>query len=130
MKNAMWAGTAALSFLVACGQDTSGATGGTRCTPGATAAVAIAASGVTPKAVCMLPGGTVTFSNSDTVAHDIQSGAGCPLLNLGPIAAQASATATLPTVATCAYHDENDPTNAAFQGTVAVTNAPVGGPGY
>jgi plastocyanin len=85
---------------------------------------------VNPKAVCVLPGGTVKFTNGDTVAHDIESGAACTALNLGPIAAAAQATATMPTTGTCAFHDQDDPSSTAFQGTVAVTNAPVTGPGY
>lgn len=114
-------------LLVACG----GANGGSgSCNPGSIAAIVIKAGGVTPAAVCVLPGGSVTFTNEDTAAHDIQSGAACPQLNLGPIPAGESRMATFPTVATCSFRDELQPTNAAFQGLVSVTTGPVQGPGY
>jgi plastocyanin len=85
---------------------------------------------VSPLAVCVLPGGTVTFTNSDTVPHDIQSGTACPELNLGPIPPSQDRAVTFPAVGVCTYRDQNDPANAAFQGTVAVADAPVIGPGY
>lgn len=123
-----WSTALLVALLCGCGTTDDTTTGG--CTPRSTAAVAIAATGVTPKAVCVLPTGMVTFTNGDTVPHDIQSGVACPQLNLGAIAASASVTATFPTAATCPFHDELDPTNVAFQGTVAVSSGPVIGPGY
>ncbi|MFT3916691.1 MAG: hypothetical protein QM704_22205 [Anaeromyxobacteraceae bacterium] len=116
--------------LAACGGSSSesGAPGG--CTPGTSASIAISASGVSPKAVCVKPGGTVTFTNNDTAAHDIESGATCTALNLGAIAAAGTATATFPTAQTCTFHDQGDPSNTAFQGTVAVSSGQVTGPGY
>ncbi len=98
--------------------------------PASSAAIRITASGVTPTAVCVLPGGSVAFTNDDMVQHDIESGTGCPALNLGVIAPAQSKSATFPSAMTCPFHDAGSPTNAAFQGTVAVTSAPVSGPGY
>jgi plastocyanin len=98
--------------------------------PGPSAAITITSAGVAPKAVCVLPGGTVTFTNSDTVQHDIQSGTTCTELNLGVIAPAGSKSATLPTAAICPFHDAGAPSNTALQGTVAVTTAPATGPGY
>jgi plastocyanin len=80
--------------------------------------------------VCVLPGGTVNFVNNDTVAHDIESGTACPNLNLGPIAPATTRVATFTTAQTCAFHDAGSPSNLAFQGTVAVSDAPTSGAGY
>jgi hypothetical protein len=123
---------AAAALLGACGGTDNGTGGGT-CTPGPTASFSIMAAGLTPKAVCVLPGtGTVTFRNDDTAAHDIEdSGTTCPQLNLGVIAAGATrTTVAFPTATVCQFHDQLAPTNTAFQGTVAVTTGQVGGPGY
>jgi hypothetical protein len=127
----------ALSFVaiamvagaLACGGGGSSGGSGGSCTPGSTASMTLTSSGVSPKAVCVLPGGTVTFTNNDAAAHDIE-GSGCTELNLGPIAPAASKSATFPTSETCTFHDAGSPSNAAFQGTVAVTSAPASGPGY
>jgi plastocyanin len=123
----------AATVLAACGGGTSSTQGNGGCTPGQSAAVTIAASGVSPKAVCVLPNGTVTFTNHDTVAHAIEESpqiAACTGLNLGSIAAGQAATAPFPTAATCTYHDSSVPNDDAFKGTVAVTNVPATGPGY
>ncbi|MFO0583531.1 MAG: hypothetical protein U0229_14765 [Anaeromyxobacter sp.] len=116
--------------LSACGGSSSDTGGAGGCTPGASASITISSTGVSPKAVCVKPGGTVKFTNDDTAAHDIESGATCTALNLGAIVAAGSATATFPTAQTCAFHDQGDPTNTAFQGTVAVSSGQVTGPGY
>ena len=121
----------AAAALASCGGDApaAGAGGGT-CTPGTTAGITITATGVSPKAVCVLPAGTVRFTNSDTVAHTVQSVGGCTQLDLGPIAPAGSATATFPIEALCSFRDAAAPTSVAFQGTVAVTVAPATGGGY
>ncbi len=119
------------ALLGACGGSSSSGSSGTgSCTPGSTAAFSITSTGLAPKAVCVLPGGTVTFKNNDTAQHDIESGTTCTQLNLGVIAPGGSATATMPTAEICTFHDQLNPTNTAFQGTVAVTTAPAPGPGY
>lgn len=120
---------AMVAAALACGGGSSGGGSGGSCTPGPSASVAITSSGVSPKAVCVLPSGSVTFTNNDTVAHDIQ-GSGCTELNLGSIAPAGTKSATFSTTETCTFHDAGSPSNAAFQGTVAVTSAPASGPGY
>jgi len=85
---------------------------------------------VSPAAVCVQPGGSVTFTNADTVQHDVESGVACPELNLGVIAPAQSKTATFPVAEVCPFHDAGAPGNMAFQGTVAVTSTPTSGPGY
>ena len=113
------------ALLGACG-GTSSSGGGAGCAMTATAS--IAAAGVTPKAICVVPGGSVTFTNGDTAQHNMAvTGTSCPagpgLLNPG-----ASGTATFPTATACQFHDALAPTNTAFQGNIAVNAAPP--PGY
>ena len=127
---------AAATLLGACGgSDNTG--GGATCTPGPTTTVTITATGISPKAVCVLPStgptsGIVTFRNNDTVAHTIaHSGSTCLELDVGPIAPSSTAnSAPLATAMVCQFHDMAAPANTAFQGTVAVTTGSVGGPGY
>ncbi len=125
------AGAAAvIAVLAACGGGSSSTQGGGSCTPGTSASVTISSAGVAPKAVCVQPGGTVTFHNNDTAAHQIQSTGTCTELNLPSIAAGQSDTAMFSTTGTCTYQDATQAGNAAFQGTVAVSAAPTTGPGY
>jgi plastocyanin len=113
-------GAAIALLAAACG---GGGGGGNVCSPAQSATITITAAGVSPNQVCLLPGGTVTFTNSDAAPHDIEGDASCPLLNLGPIAANTSKSATFPTSQTCQFHDQanGNASNTAFQGTVAVT---------
>jgi plastocyanin len=121
---------AAATLLGACGGGSDGVGGSGSCTPGQTASIDIQPGGVKPSAVCVLPGGSVTFKNSDTATHDIESGSTCTPLDLGVIPPSESRTATLPTVAVCSFHDALNASNGAFDGTVAVTQPPATGPGY
>ena len=129
MRRAMiWLVGAAAVGTAACGQS-SGGMGA--CNPASSASFTIAAAGINPMAVCVLPGGSVTFVNGDTVAHDVEStGNPCPVLNLGAIPAGQNKVAVFPTVETCTFHDASNPSNAAFQGTVAVSNSTTTGPVY
>ncbi len=123
----------AAAFVAGCGGGSSSMQGGGTCTPGQSASFSIASTGFSPQAVCVLPGGTVTFTNHDTVAHDVEetgTTTGCAGLNLGSIAAGQAATGMFPTAATCTFHDVAHASDAAFQGTVAVTTGPATGPGY
>jgi len=91
----------------------------------------ISSSGVSPKAVCVLPSGTVTFTNSDTAPHGVEFDASaCPGVSSVTVAAGTSKAVPFPLVATCTFHDSGSPANSAFQGTVAVAQAAVSGPGY
>lgn len=123
----------AVVALCACGGSSSGGGNGT-CNPGATAAITISHTGISPSAVCVLPsGGSVAFNNTDTTQHDIESSSvDCPELNVGAIAGGTHGTATFSTATqkTCTFHDAVNASNTAFQGTVAVTSAPAQGPGY
>lgn len=124
-------GAALVVGLVGCGSDTSGGGGGSgACSLGTSATVTIGATGVSPKAVCVVPGSTVTFANADAVAHTLAPDAatGCALLAVGPIAPGASAPVTFPAALFCAYHDAANPSATAFQGSVSV--ATPGTPGY
>ncbi len=120
---------AALS-LVGCGSGNGGGSGSSSCTPGNTASMTIKSTGLSPSAVCLLPGGTLTIQNGDTAPHDIESGATCPMLNVGTIAAGPSVNVTMPTAETCVFQDADNPTNGAFQGTVAVSSSMTSGGGY
>jgi plastocyanin len=134
MRHVAWLALGGAAVLLgACGGGGSGSSGGATgtCTPRQSATITIQASGVSPTAVCVLPNGTVTFTNSDAVAHDIESTAACAELDLGSIAPQQSKTTlAFETAGTCTFHDQTNPSNASFQGTVAVSSAPTTGPGY
>jgi len=91
----------------------------------------ISSSGLSPKAVCVLPSGTVTFTNSDSVQHGIAFDASaCPGVSPVTVDAGTSKAVTFLTVQICTFHDRDSATNSAFQGTVAVAQAAVSGPGY
>jgi plastocyanin len=129
MKQASRLLVVAAVTLAACGGSDSGSGAGT-CTPSSSATVTINAGGLSPQAVCVRPGGSVTFVNADTQPHDIESTGGCPELNLGVIAPAGRKVARFDTAQTCTFHDAANPANASFQGTVAVSEAQVEGPGY
>ena len=118
--------------LAACGGGGGGGGGAASCTPNTMASMTITAAGVTPINACVLPAGTVSFKNNDTVAHHIVFDVGgCP--TLAQIDPGATGSAVFPPVTSqlnCSFHDGAAPTNTAFQGTVAVTLATVSGGGY
>jgi len=122
-------GVAAAS-VAACGGNGGGGGGGGSCTPGSTASMTISSSGISPKAVCVLPSGTVTFTNSDSVQHGIAFDTSCSSVTDVSVDAGGSKPVTFPTVQTCTFHDRDSATNGAFQGTVAVAQAAVTGSGY
>ncbi len=132
MRIAGWAAlTTAVAALSACGGGGGGGGGGsTTCNPSAAAAITISSTGITPTAVCVTPGGSVTFTNSDTVPHDIEAAAGCTAQNLGSIDPAQTRVVTFPTSQTCTFQDNAKPGNSAFQGTVAVNTTTVTGSGY
>lgn len=121
----------AATLLGACGGSSNNNSGAT-CNPGGTAAITIKSTGMSPMNVCVLPSGTLTFTNSDTAPHDMVSDATCPELNTGSIAPSGgTAMVTFANTAKiCSFHDSLNASNPAFQGFVNVTTAPVGGPGY
>ena len=120
----------ALSALVACGGGGGG--GAESCSPGPSASLSITATGLSPMNVCVAPGGTVTFTNSDTATtHDVEfESAGCPR-NPGDIAPGGGrVNVTFPTEGNCSFYDGKNASNPAFRGTVAVTSIVVSGGGY
>jgi plastocyanin len=112
------------------GGDGSGGGGGQTCTPGNSFAITITATGMSPQNACVLPNGTVTFTNNDSVQHDIEiQGSGCPR-SPGGIQPGASASATFTTVQNCPYSDATKAGNTAFTGTIAVSQETQTGGGY
>ena len=122
------AGVAALA--AGCGGSSMSPSGGGGCP--LTAGVAVSATGFAPKGVCISAGGTVTFSNTDSVAHDVEGlPTACTPLALGSIpASTARTTAVFSVPATCAYVDAGHSGDPAFIGTVTVGAGGGGGGGY
>ncbi|MGC4000477.1 MAG: hypothetical protein QM767_24735 [Anaeromyxobacter sp.] len=121
---------AALLVATACGGGGGGGGGGSQtCNPGTRTTFTIDSTGVSPKAACVKPGGTVHFENEDSVAHGIASD-DCAVLDVANLDSMTSTEVSPPSVAVCTFHDATDPTNTAFQGTLAVTNGQVTGGGY
>jgi len=69
----------------------------------------------------------VTFINNDSRVHDMSSNphpehTDCPAVNdvgfLQP--GQMRQTGNLTTVRTCGFHDHNEPTNTALQGSIVI----------
>jgi hypothetical protein len=128
---AVWIGLVAAMGLQACGGSDSPATGGSgTCSPASSARITLASTGISPKAVCVLPGGTVTFVNGDVATHDMEPVGTCTATNFGPVAAAGTRVVTFPSAQTCNFQDAGSPSSTAFQGTVAVSDAPTTGAGY
>jgi hypothetical protein len=77
--------------------------------------------------VTIAAGGRVTFVNNDTRAHDMNSDphpdhTDCPAINeVGFLQPQQNrSTGTLNAVRTCGFHDHNQDSNTALQGTITV----------
>jgi plastocyanin len=95
--------------------------------PVATTTITITAAGVNPQRITVPPGSRVTFVNSDTVAHEMNSDphpthGDCPAIDdIGFIApGQSKQTGNLTVIRTCGYHDHNRPTVATLQGQIIV----------
>jgi hypothetical protein len=116
--------------LGACGGGGGGGGNNSTCTPANSSTITITSGGTSPKNACVLPNGSVTFANDDSVEHQIESTDACPNFNTGPIAANGNATVSFPTTGQCPYHDAGAPADTKFQGLVAVTQTTVGGGGY
>jgi plastocyanin len=104
----------------------SGSTAGTGATTGVTT-ITVTASGVSPKNIAVPLGTVVTFVNNDNQPHDISSDphpqhTDCPdINNVGFLSAgQSRQTGALRTARTCGFHDHNQPSNNALQGTITV----------
>jgi len=92
------------------------------------ATITISASGVvSPSAVTINSGESVTFINNHSQAHQIASNphpahTDCPAINaLATInGGQTKLTNALTTSRTCGFHDHNEPTNGSLQGTITI----------
>ena len=94
----------------------------------ATPVISLQAAGAAPAAIAVQGGAQLSFVNSDAVDHRIVS-TDCSELSSPTLAAGATFTATLGTgPKTCSFGDALQP-SAAFQGTVSVQTAAVGGTG-
>jgi hypothetical protein len=93
---------------------------------GSTATIVITSAGVQPSVVTIDRGERVTFVNSDTVAHDMESDpypthTDCPGLNIGILApGERRNSEQLLVARNCGYHDHDRPVVPIFQGTVRV----------
>lgn len=89
----------------------------------------ITASGVTPRSITVTPGSRVTFTNNDSVPHEMNSDphpehGDCPGIDqVGFLApGQSKVTGNLNEVRTCGFHDHARPSNTNLQGTIVVRN--------
>ena len=143
MKRSIFAalGAALLAAIaaMACGGGSSTPTsptpgGGTTTTPPPTttptdsATMTIGSDGrVSPSTVTITRGGRVTMINSHNRNHDMSSDphpehSDCPELNLWGFLqpGQQRTSGNLNTARTCRFHDHNDPTTTALQGSVII----------
>ena len=97
--------------------------GGTSDTP----TITIANNAVSPKTLTVARGSRVTFVNSDTQSHDMQSDphpthTDCPEINqVGFLnAGQNRQTGVLNTARTCGYHDHNRDMVESLRGTITI----------
>jgi plastocyanin len=114
--------------MIGCGGDGDNAGGPTSpsTNPGSVT-ITITSNGVSPKNVTVAPGAQVTFLNSDARSHEIMSDphpahSDCPQINqvgtIGP--GNSRQTGNLTTARTCSFHDHNQPSNSAFEGSIRI----------
>jgi hypothetical protein len=91
-----------------------------------TATITISNSGVSPQSVEIAVGGTVTFTNSASDAHDMDSNphpvhTDCPALNVGTLRpGESRASQALSTARSCGFHDHNNPGTGSLMGTITI----------
>jgi hypothetical protein len=94
-------------------------------TPGGST-ITITSSGVSPKDITVTVGSRVTFTNNDNRSHDMFSDphpehTDCPEISVGFLAAgQSAPTQNLTRARVCGYHDHNQPSVTALQGTIRI----------
>ena len=128
----------ALLLLAGCGgsSDGGGSGGGNPNTPTpppsntppvATTTITITSAGVNPQRITVAAGTRVTFMNSDSSTHEMNSDphpthGDCPAIDdigfLTP--GQTKQTGNLTVVRTCGYHDHNRPDVTSLQGQIIV----------
>lgn len=91
------------------------------------ATITIGNGGVSPAQVTISVGQSVTFLNSDTRSHQMQSDphpvhTNCPSINNVALlsAGQSKNTLGFAGAGTCGYHDHNDPTNSSLMGRIVI----------
>lgn len=107
----------------------SGSTGTTTSGGGGTtgATITITSAGVSPRSVTITSGSSVTFINNDNQPHDMSSDphpqhTDCPEMNgVGFIQpGQTKSTNAFRTLRTCGFHDHNQPSTVALQGSIVI----------
>jgi plastocyanin len=95
--------------------------------PVQTMTITITASGVSPQRITVSPGSRVTFVNSDTRQHEMNSdphpthGDCPPIDDVGFLApGQSKQTGNLNVVRTCGYHDHNQPDTQSLKGQIVI----------
>jgi len=95
--------------------------------PPAGPTITITAAGVSPKQLEIAVGSRVTFTNNDSVPHEMQSDphpdhVDCPPINevsaLTP--GQSRQTGVFGSARTCGYHDHGQSENTSLQGTIVI----------
>ncbi len=96
-------------------------------TPNPATTITITSTGTSPKNLTVPRGSQVTFVNSSSSAHQMNSDphpahGDCPELNsvgfLNPN--QSRSSGNLNTARNCGYHDHNNETNTSLQGTITI----------
>ena len=124
----------ALGLLAACGGSSTSPSGGvtvivrdggTTGVSGAT--ITITGAGVSPKAVSVAVGQTVTFVNNDTRSHDMESDphpahTDCPsIANVGLLQpGQSKSTFGFSGSGSCGFHDHNNSDSAGLKGRIVI----------
>ena len=114
--------------MVGCG---GGSGGGTTPSPTgmptSTNTITTSNNAVSPKAIVVARGSQVTFVNNDNRSHDVASNphpehTDCPEINQVGflLPGQSRQTGNLNTVRTCGYHDHDQDSNTALQGTITI----------
>jgi plastocyanin len=92
----------------------------------ATVTITITNAGVSPSAVDVAVGGTVTFTNNASDAHDMDSNphpvhTDCPALNVGVLRpGESRASQALSAARSCGFHDHNNPGTGSLMGTITI----------
>ena len=131
-----FAAASALAMAMACGGGGSSSSGGTTPTspttppanPTTTTTITIANNAVSPKNIIVKQGSQVTFVNNDNQPHDMESDphpehTDCPAIAqagfLSP--GQSRQTGNLNTIRVCGFHDHNQPSVSALEGSITIT---------
>ena len=136
MNSHKWRNAAAalgLVLLTACGDSSDGdggnpPTGPSGGGPGPSGAtITIGSNGVSPSAVSITVGQSVTFVNNSGSTHELDSDphpqhTDCPVINaVGTIGnGQTKLTNAFTTARTCGFHDHTQDTNNSLKGTITI----------